>query len=98
MFLCSSAGLAPFLFLGASPQRASREERHMANARRPALNDAPDTNSTAPAAANKQLGIRVPVELSDRLESIARREHNGISAVCRRLLASALADHDNEAA
>jgi metal-responsive CopG/Arc/MetJ family transcriptional regulator len=38
----------------------------------------------------KQIGIKVPLRLSDRLEEIARRESNGISAVCRRLLTEAL--------
>lgn len=38
----------------------------------------------------RQIGIKMPARLSDRLEAIARRESNGISAVCRRLLEEAL--------
>jgi predicted DNA-binding protein len=50
---------------------------------------APDA-PTRPDPPAKQIGIRIPPELSDRLEAIARRENNGISAVCRRLLTTAL--------
>jgi hypothetical protein len=57
----------------------------------------PDVD-TRPDALHKQLGIRVPVQLSDQLEAIAKREHNGVAAVCRRLLASALASHEQDAA
>ncbi len=44
----------------------------------------PETEST------KQIGVKVPIELSDRLQNIARRERNGVSAVCRRLLSDAI--------
>jgi hypothetical protein len=64
----------------------------MPNARRSTPNEPPPIHST------KQLGIRVPTQMSDRLEAIARREHNGVSAVCRRLLAQSLAAHGDEAA
>lgn len=66
----------------------------MANTRRPVEKDAPpDLNSTA----TKQIGIRVPARLSDRLEAIARRESNNVSSVVRRLLTSALNDDDEAA-
>ena len=42
-------------------------------------------------AAVKQIGIRVPTDLSDQLKAIARRERNGLSSVVRRLLVAALA-------
>jgi hypothetical protein len=51
---------------------------------------APDA-PTRPDPPTKQLGVRIPTELSLRLEAIARRENNGVSAVCRRLLTAALA-------
>ena len=51
-----------------------------------------------PDKSDRHIGIRVPPELNDQLQAIARREHNGISAVCRRLLAAALAAGGNEAA
>jgi hypothetical protein len=63
----------------------------MPNARRSTPKE-PSVQST------KQLGIRVPTQMSDRLEAIAKREHNGVSAVCRRLLAESLASHGDEAA
>lgn len=44
----------------------------------------------AEATDTKLIGIKVPRELSRQLESIARRERNGVSAVCRRLLSSAV--------
>jgi len=56
------------------------------------------TQKTPPKVSHKQLGVRVSVDMSDRLESIARSEHNGVSSVVRRLLTKALADHNNEAA
>lgn len=49
--------------------------------------------------AEKYIGIRVPAHLNDQLNAIAKRESNGKSAVCRRLLTLALAtSHDSEAA
>jgi predicted DNA-binding protein len=50
-----------------------------------------------PAPTAKQIGIRIPLDLIDRLEAIARRENNGLSAVVRRLLTAAI-DHSDEAA
>jgi hypothetical protein len=38
----------------------------------------------------RQIGIRLPVSLLARLEVIAHREANGVSAVRRRLLSAAL--------
>ena len=38
----------------------------------------------------KQLGIRVPARLGDRLDALAAREHNSVSSVVRRLLTAAL--------
>ena len=40
--------------------------------------------------AVKYIGIRVPVALGDRIAALARKEHNQISAVARRLLTVAL--------
>lgn len=59
-----------------------------------------DANTFVPTEirSTRQLGIRVPIRLSDQLEALARRENNGVSAVCRRLLAAALATNGNEAA
>jgi hypothetical protein len=48
---------------------------------------------TPPKVGHKQLGIRVTADMSDRLESIARAEHNGVSSVVRRMLAAALDEH-----
>jgi hypothetical protein len=49
--------------------------------------------------ADTYIGIRVPAHLNDQLQAIAKRENNGKSAVCRRLLTSALkTSHDHEAA
>jgi hypothetical protein len=39
---------------------------------------------------SKQLGIRVPYRIAEELERLARAENNGVSAICRRLLTSAL--------
>lgn len=39
----------------------------------------------------RQHGIRFPQSLNRRLDSIARREGNGVSAVVRRLVSEALA-------
>lgn len=53
----------------------------------------PSADRTAPPAtrpATKQLGIRLPVRLSDRLQAIARHESNNVSSVVRRLLTTAL--------
>lgn len=36
------------------------------------------------------LSIQVPVSLANRLRELARSESNGISAVCRRILADGL--------
>jgi hypothetical protein len=48
----------------------------------------------------KQIAIRVDAPLRDRIQKIARQEHNGVAAVCRRLLTAALdqeeADDDRE--
>jgi hypothetical protein len=44
-------------------------------------------------ATFKQIGIKVPQRLGDQLVALARRESNGVSAVCRRLLTEAL-EHD----
>jgi predicted transcriptional regulator len=50
-----------------------------------------DTLSNKTSTARpRQLGIRLPPDMIARLESIARAEHNGISAVVRRLLTVAL--------
>jgi hypothetical protein len=65
----------------------------MANTRRPTD---PSTHPDTPAL--KQIGIRVPARMSDQLEALARRENNGVSAVIRRLLTAALAEHGDEAA
>ena len=51
-----------------------------------------------PHARPKQIGIRLPADLGERLESIARAEHNGVSSVVRRLLVAALAAHGDGAA
>ena len=40
--------------------------------------------------ATKHLGLRLPKELHQRLEDIARAENNKVSAVCRRLLTLAV--------
>ena len=42
----------------------------------------------------KHIGVRVPVELGERLEALARRENNHVSAVTRRLLSAALDRED----
>jgi predicted DNA-binding protein len=50
-------------------------------------------DSTAPPEtrpATKQLGIRLPARLTDRLQAIARHESNSVSSVARRLLTAAL--------
>jgi len=39
-------------------------------------------------------GIRFPDSLDRRLDSLAKREGNGVSAVVRRLVSEALAAHD----
>lgn len=55
--------------------------------------------ASPPIRAAKQIGIRVPVSLSDQLEALARKESNGVSAVVRRLLTVALAaSHDTDEA
>jgi hypothetical protein len=46
--------------------------------------------STTPPPSTRQLGIRVPARISDRLEALAASENNRISSVVRRLLTSAL--------
>lgn len=38
----------------------------------------------------KHIGVKVPMRLVERIQEIARRENNGISAVCRRLLTVAV--------
>ena len=55
--------------------------------------------------STKQLGIRVPARMGERLDALAKGEHNSVPAVVRRLLTSALKheperrdDHGNEAA
>ncbi len=45
-------------------------------------------------SSSKQIGVRVPMELSDRLVEVARRENNHVSAVTRRLLTAALDRED----
>ena len=42
-------------------------------------------------ATTKQVGIRLPATLNDRLVAIARSESNNVSAVVRRLLTAGLA-------
>lgn len=42
----------------------------------------------------KHFGLRIPLQLSERLEEIARREGNHLSSVARRLLTSALDQED----
>ena len=42
------------------------------------------------ASGSKQIGLRLPADLNRRLEDIAQREANGVSAVCRRLIARGL--------
>lgn len=49
----------------------------------------------------KQIGVRVPADLNRQLQIIARRESNGIAAVCRRLIRRGLREeeqHPHEAA
>jgi hypothetical protein len=58
----------------------------------PATASGPDTQPS-----HKQIGVRVPRRLSDKLESIARRENNSTGSVVRRLLTAALADDGNKA-
>jgi hypothetical protein len=48
--------------------------------------------------SHKQIGIRLPADLNAKIEAIARREHNGVAAVCRRLLAAALAADNQDVA
>jgi hypothetical protein len=55
----------------------------------------PATETRQPAA--KQIGVRVPADLQIQLEAIARREHNGVAAVCRRLITAALAAESDAA-
>lgn len=43
----------------------------------------------------KQIALRVPITLGERLEAIARRENNHVSAVTRRLISAAL-DREDE--
>jgi predicted DNA-binding protein len=50
-----------------------------------------------PRPATKQIGIRLPVRLTDRLEAIARAESNQLSSVVRRLLTAALNSGDEAA-
>jgi hypothetical protein len=45
----------------------------------------------------KSIAIRVDPRLNDQIEAIAKREHNGIAAVCRRLLTEALAREERRA-
>ena len=45
---------------------------------------------TPAKASSKQLGIRLPATLNDRLVAIARGESNSVSTVVRRLLTVAL--------
>ncbi len=42
----------------------------------------------------KQIAIRVPLSLGKRLEAMASRENNHVSAVTRRLLSAALDRED----
>ena len=56
----------------------------------------PPTDSHAPRP--KQIGVRLPAHLNTKLEALARRENNGVSATVRRLLTAALARHGDEAA
>lgn len=46
--------------------------------------------------ASRNIAIRVPKALGERLEALARRENNRVSAVTRRLLTAAL-DREDEA-
>jgi metal-responsive CopG/Arc/MetJ family transcriptional regulator len=41
-------------------------------------------------SSTTQIGVKLPAELRARLESVARRERNGLSAVARRLLSEAI--------
>lgn len=43
---------------------------------------------------SKQIGVRVPMAMSERLNEVARREGNHVSAVTRRLLSAALDRED----
>jgi hypothetical protein len=53
----------------------------------------PRGTSDEPAVTgSKQIGLRVPADLNQQLELIARRECNGVSAVCRRLIRQGLRD------
>jgi hypothetical protein len=44
------------------------------------------------------VGMRLPVNLIERLRKIAASENNGVSAVCRRLLSVALETEGRSAA
>lgn len=58
---------------------------------RPLTTSPADHRNNGPA---KQIGIRIPPQMNDQLEALARRERNGVSSVIRRLLAAALMDAD----
>ncbi len=58
---------------------------------------APDPRADSPEVT-KQIGIRLPVRIAEKLEAMARRESNGVSAVCRRLLSSGLALEERRSA
>ena len=62
----------------------------------------PTDRPTSPHAdrrvTTRQLGIRVPARMGDQLAALARKENNGVSALVRRLLTEALADHGHEGA
>ena len=46
--------------------------------------------------SQRYIGIKLPATLADRLLELARREHNNLSAVTRRLLSEALARDDQQ--
>ena len=48
-------------------------------------------SSALPERSVKQVGIRVPARVMAQLEMLAKRESNGVSAVCRRFIADGLA-------
>lgn len=48
------------------------------------------TDADIRTAGAKQIAIRVSLDLNEQLEIIARRECNGVSAVCRRLISRGL--------
>jgi predicted DNA-binding protein len=54
------------------------------------MSDRDPAHKAASKTSTKQLGIRLPASLNDRLVAIARSESNNVSSVVRRLLTAAL--------